>query len=236
MRRALAGTPLLVALVVAGCGGGTSPSKGGSGNGEASKSARQVLSDAVKAADAASSFHVVGRITSSGQHIGVDLTVAKGKGATGSFTLEGQKVNLVVVGKDGYMKAGAAFWSQFGGPEGSTIAPMLENMWIKFPTNNRAFGQMTSVTDVSSLFDKLGSTHGTLTNNGASTFDGRSVVAIAGGPKNGTLYVADAGTPYPVGLRKTGTAGGTITFDNWNKSLTLTAPAGALDFSSFGGR
>ena len=110
MRKALAGTLLVVAFAVAGCGGGSSPS-GSGGNGEASKSAQQVLTDAVAAAKGASSFRMSGQVATGGQQIGLDLTVVKGKGAMGSMTLKGQKVDLVVIGSDGYMKADAAFCS-----------------------------------------------------------------------------------------------------------------------------
>jgi len=60
-------------------------------------------------------------------------------------------------------------------------------------------------------------------------------VAIVDTTKGGTLYVAASGTPYPVALVKSGNSAGSIEFSNWNQSVTLTAPKGALDLSQFGG-
>ena len=237
MRAFLAGTLLVFTLVVAGCG---SSSPGGStkasGNGEASKSGQQVLTDAVKAAEAASSLRMAGTINTGGQQIGLDLSIVKGKGATGSMTLGGEKVDLMVVGTNAYMKADAAFWTRFGGSQGSAIAQLVAGKWFKFSTDNPQFAAFTSFADSKSLFDSLSSSGGAIANKGATTYKGQSVVNIYGGPTNGTLYVAATGTPYPVAIAKTGSGeGGAITFDNWNESVTLTAPSGAIDSSQLGG-
>lgn len=234
MRSFLAGTLLTVALLVAGCGGsGGSPagSTNSSGNGEASKSGKQVLTDAVQAAKDASSFRMSGDVNTGSQQIGLDLTIVKGKGATGSMTLKGQKVDLMIVGTNAYMKADAAFWRQFGGSSGSTIAQLVAGKWFKFPTTNPQFGALAEFAN-SSVLDGLASTTGTITNKGATTYHGENVVALDGGRENGTLYVAGTGTPYPVAIAKTGgSSGGAIVFDNWNESVTLTAPSGAIDIS-----
>jgi hypothetical protein len=234
VRKVLAGTLLVVALVVAGCGGSSS-SKGGNDNGEAAKSGQQVLTDAVNAAEAASSLHMSGQISSDGETIGLDLTIVKGKGATGSLTIKGQTVELVIVGSYAYIKAGAAFWTQVAGSAGSTIASLLGDKWLKVPTSNAQFGQFTAIADSKSLFDSLSSTGGTLTNKGATTYNGQSVVSIFAGSENGTLYVAATGTAYPVAIVKKGAgAGGTVAFDRWNKSVTLTAPSDVVDLSQLG--
>lgn len=86
-----------------------------------------------------------------------------------------------------------------------------------------------------SIFDQLKKLGGKVTSKGATTYEGQSVVALEGGAANGTLYVANSGTPYPVALVKTGSSGGAITFGSWNASVTLAAPKGALDFSHLSG-
>ncbi len=239
MRSLLVGSLLAVALFAAGCGGGSSPSaNGGGANGEASKSAARVVADATQAAQAASSLHISGQITDNGQQISVDLTIAKGKGATGSLTLKGQKVDLEVIGGDAYMKAPGAFWSQFAGAQGSMIASVLADKWLKFPTSNPQFSGFTKIASSQSLLSQLMSKHGTLQNKGATTYKGQSVVAIEDKTKGGTLYVAGTGTAYPIAITKTSVgsgATGSITFDSWNASVSLTAPSGAIDLSQLAG-
>jgi len=241
MRNVLAGTLLVVAFAAAGCGSGGSQSANttsGSGNSEASKSATQVLTDAVTAADSASSMRMNGNVNASGKQIGLDLSVAKGNGAKGSLTLGGNPVQLIVVGPNGYMKAGSTFWSQFAGSSGSVISQLLAGRWLKFPVNNAQFGPLVAFSSPKALFDQLkAGADSSLKNNGATTYKGQSVVALDDGSKNGTLYVSATGTPYPVALVKTGSGGGTITFSGWNDPVSLAAPPASkvLDFSNLHG-
>ena len=225
---------LLVALLfVAGCGGGGGSSSNGGSSGEASKSANQVVKDAVEAAEAASSVHVAGQVVDSGEKIGLDLTLVRNKGATGSATLRGAKVDVILIGGSGYLRAGSDFWKQV--PHAGFVAPLLADKWLKIPANNAQFGSFVGLANEKKLFDKL-KTHGKLTNKGATTYKGQSVVAIYDPKQHTTLYVAAAGKPYPAALVKTQQPkAGALAFDDWNKSVTLSAPKGALDLSQFGG-
>lgn len=238
MRTLLATSLLALVVFAAGCGGSSSSSGNTNTNssGEASKSAGAVLADAVKAADTATSFHMSGQINEAGSQVGIDLAVVVGKGATGSLTIKGAKVELIIVGGKGYLNGGSDFWKQFAGSSGAAIASLLNGKWLEFPAKNAQFAPLTGVADAKSIFDQLKtSAPGKLTNTGATTYKGQSVIAIDGGAANGTFYVANSGTPYPVALVKTGSSGGAITFDSWNASVTLTAPKGAIDFSHLSG-
>jgi hypothetical protein len=214
---------LVVAFSVAGCGGGSSPN--GSGNGEASKPAQQVLADAVKAADAASSYHESGRLDPEASRF--DRRVVKGKGFIGSATFGGQqKVDAVAIGSRGYMRANTAFWRLW---EDRATAARLEGKWVALPASDRRFGLPTPEPS----FDGLNSFTGTPTNKGATTYNGQSVVAIDKGSKSGTVYVAATGTPYPVAI--VDPLGRSFTFDSWNKPVTLRPPPGAVDLSKLSG-
>jgi hypothetical protein len=214
--RFLAGTLLVVVFAVAGCGGA-------SGDGP--------FHDSVSAADAASAFHMVGQVTSGGQPIGVDMTVVKGKGSTGSLTINGEKVDLRIVGSYSYMKAGSGFWKRVGGKAGGAAAQLFAGKWIKFKSTDPQFGPLAGIAS-ESVFDKLPSEgYG---DAGTTTYKGRSVKDLEA--SNGHVYVAATGTPYPVALVETQSdSKGTITFDRWNKPVVLTAPPGAIDVSKLGG-
>jgi hypothetical protein len=43
--------------------------------------------------------------------------------------------------------------------------------------------------------------------------------------------VATSGKPYPLQIAKGGSESGTITFSDWNKPVTITAPSNAVDLS-----
>ena len=233
MRGSLVGLLLAVVLVAAGCGGGGG-SSGTQASGEAGKSAEQVVADAQKAAKAASSVHISGLGTQNRQPIGIDLSLARGKGATGSVSYKGAKIDLIVIGKDAYLRAGPALWKKVSGG-GAAAAALFANKWLKFPTDNAQFAGFTDLTDPNKFFNKL-KQHGKLENQGVTTYKSQSVVAIRDTTQGGTLYVAASGTPYPVAVVKSkGSSAGAISFDQWNQPVTLTAPKGALDFSKLAG-
>jgi hypothetical protein len=224
------GALLLAVVFAAGCGGG-----GGGGStqpsGEAAKPAEQVVADAVKAADAASSVHMSGQVVDGGRQIGVDLAIVRDKGATGTLTLGGAGVDLIVIGNTAYIRGGPDFWRRYTHVPG--VSQVLANKWLKFSANNPQLGPLTALANDRALFNQLSATNGKVANRGAATYNGQSVVEIYDSPQNGTLYVAAAGTPYPVALVKgsQSSTGGKVTFDQWNQPVALTAPKGALDFS-----
>jgi hypothetical protein len=75
--------------------------------------------------------------------------------------------------------------------------------------------------------------HGALSNKGETTYKGQKVVAIKDLTNGGTLYVAATGTPYPIAI--IAPKNGSIAFDEWNKTISITAPKGAVDVGSLGG-
>jgi hypothetical protein len=229
MRAFLAGTLIAVALAVAGCGSGSSSS--GADNGLATKSAQQVVDLAVTAAKGASSLHLSGQITTSGRHIGVDLSIATGKGATGTMVIKGQTVNLIVISQDAYVKAPAAFYSEVAGPQGALIAQLVGDKWLKVPTTDPRFLDLLLFINPNKLFDALKTGHKALTNKGATTYDGQSVVQISEASSQASLYVASTGAAFPVAIVKQGADVGALKFDHWNTPVALTAPSDFIDVS-----
>jgi hypothetical protein len=237
--RASALALLVAVLVLAGCGGGgggtttppattTVPS-----NGEASKPPDQVIADAQKAADSASSLHVSGQGLDSGKPIDIDLSLVRGKGATGSIKISGLEVDIVVIGKRVYIKGSQAFYKHFAG---TAAAELLKGKWLTGPVNSGQLKPLAALATPASLFKNLSTKNGKLVNKGATTYNGQQVVELRDPKKNGSLYVAATGNPYPLAVveRKKG-SGGTIAFTNWNAHVTLKAPPGAIDISQFGG-
>ncbi len=223
-RRLALGAAAGLAALVAGCGGGSSS------NGVTSKSASQILQASENSIKTAKSVHVTGSLVSGGQSITLDLDLVSGKGGKGSMSASGLGFQLVTLGNTVYVKGSDAFWRHFGG---NAAVQLFKGKWLKGPTTGN-LASFASLTNLTGLFDKILSSHGTLTKGQTTTVDGQKVIAINDtSGQGGTLYVATTGQPYPVQIKKTGSDGGHITFDHYNESVAITAPSGAIDISQF---
>jgi hypothetical protein len=220
---------LLVLALLAGCGGSKKAAKP---NGEASKPPTKVLADAKAAATSASSAHVSGSIVSSGQPITLDLSMARAKGAKGSMSEGGLAFDIVRVGDTVYIRGSDAFYKHFAG---AAVAQLLHGKWLKAPATKGQLSSLAPLTDIGKLFAKVASSHGRLVNQGLTSYKGEQVVEIRDTSDNSKLYVEATGKPYPVALvgGKKGQSG-TITFDDWNSSVSPAAPKNAIDISQLG--
>lgn len=221
---------VLTVALLAGCGG---HGKAAKPNGEASKPPERVLADAKAAATKASSAHVSGNVESDAGPITLDLSTTRGKGAKGSMSTNGLKFDLIRIGDVAYIRGSDEFYKHFAG---AAIAQLIRGKWLKASITNPRFHSLLPLTSVGLLLGKVSSSHGKLVNDGETTYKGADVVAIRDTSDNSKLYVAATGTPYPVAIvgGKKGVSG-TITFGDWNKHVSLSAPSGALDISKLGG-
>jgi len=237
----------------AGCGGGASPGGGtnAAANGEASKPAQQVLADALKAAKAASSVHISGYWNSNPDHHNVfDVTAEKGKGSMGTITHDGFTVDAVVIGSPSqqglefcpctwkaYIRASSAFWADQSRAQGMPHhTSSLGGKWVEFSSSDFMaavdLGPIVDLTDLQWILGLTTDAMGVLTKE-AKTYKGQSVVAVYPQLKMRSLYVAATGRPYPVAAVVNGVA--SVSFDGWDKSVSVTAPSGAIEISKLGG-
>lgn len=228
--RVTAAALVLTAALLAGCGSSGTTAKA---NDEASKTAAQVLADAKAAATSASSAHVSGSIKSNGTPTTLDLTTARNKGAKGSMSTNGLRFDLVRVGDTLYIRGSDEFYKHFAG---SAVAQLLHGKWLKAPATHGQLESIAPLTSISALFAGISSQHGKLANEGKTSYKGQDVVAIRDTSDGSRLYVAATGKPYPVAVvGGKENQSGTITFGDWNKSVSLSAPSDAIDIGQFGG-
>jgi hypothetical protein len=213
------------ALLLSACGGGSKS------NGEAKKNPEQVVADAQKAAIAADTVHVSGSIVDVGQRLTLDLELAQGKGGKGTMSEQGRTFEIVRLGDKAYLRGSDAFLRQFAG---SAVARLLHGRWLEGSATSGRLGALAPLTDIERLFKATLGSHGTLKNDGQTTYRGQDVVAIRDTTQGGTLYVAAEGTPYPVAIEGSRNQGA-IRFDRWNSDVSITAPKSALDLSKLGG-
>ena len=220
-----AAAAVLCALTMAACGG--------SGNGVASQGPNQIIDRATSAIDGVSSVRVTGAVASGSPSttIRLDLELVAGRGATGSMSEDGLSFRLVTLGDNAYINATTSFWEKLGG---SAAARLLQGKWLRAPTTTGQFASFASLTNVRKLLAGVLSGHGALTRGPATTIAGQKVIALKDASKDGVLYVATTGKPYPIQISNSGTNGGQLTFSRFDKPVDLTAPAHSIDISKLG--
>ena len=224
--------PAAVALVavlamLAGCGS-SSPA----GNGVASKTAAQILEATKAAAAQAASVHVAGSIVTGGKPISLNMELLADKGGKGTISEDGFTIKLIQTEGDVYINGSAAFYQHVSG---AAAAQLLQGRWLKAPANSGELASLASLTDLSRLVDEALAGHGALTKGATSTIAGQPVVALHDSSKDGTLYVATTGRPYPLEISKSGGESGKVVLDRWDQPVKLSAPAGAIEISKLQG-
>ena len=213
----------LAALAVAGCGGGSSS------NGEAKKTAAQVVADAKRVALAASSVHVTGAGTDNGKPLQLDLTIGR-NGAKGHLVESGASFDVIRVGNTVYVRGDDAFLQKFGG---ATAATLFHNRWLKGSINDRQLGALAPLTSLTAFFAGVLDQHGVIENRGETTHKGAKVVEIRDTTQGGSLFVAAEGDPYPLALAGGGQQGD-IELGDWNADAEIAAPKDAVDLGALG--
>jgi hypothetical protein len=211
----------MLLFALAGCGGSSS-------NSIASKSAEQIVSESKVAADAATSVHVSGSLKSGGTPVTLDLNLVAGKGARGELSQNGASFKLILVGNTAYISGSPAFYRSLGG---TAAAQLFNGKWLKASATTGEFASFSQLADMRKLIDSTLTGHGALAKGATTVVNGQKAIAVTDTSKNGTLYVATTGKPYPIEISKGGSESGKITFDRWNQSVAITAPANSVDLA-----
>ena len=108
-------------------------------------------------------------------------------------------------------------------------ADLFKGKWLKGSSTDANFASFGELTSIKTLMGSLTKAHGTLTKGATSTLGGQSVIALKSS-KGGTMYVATTGQPYPLQVSKnSGGQSGKVTFSDYNKAFTITAPANSIN-------
>jgi hypothetical protein len=213
----------IVGLLIAGCGGSSS-----SGNGIGAKSPTEILQVTKSASAAAKSVHIAGSIVSGGKPISLNMELVAGQGGKGTIAQEGFSIDLIQVGGNVYIDGSDAFYKHVAG---NTAAQLLDGKWLKAPADSGELASLAELTNLSKLIDSALASHGKLSKGKEETVSGQKAISLKDTTKGGTLFVASTGSPYPVEILKGGSEGGKVTFSNWNKPVTLKAPADSISIS-----
>lgn len=214
---------VLAALAIAGCSSSAS-----SNNGVSSKSPTEILAASKAAADSAGSVHVAGTLTSNGTRITLNLSLVSGRGGRGQISQNNLSFKLIVIGDTIYIKASPAFYSHFGG---TAAAQLFQGKWLKAPVSQGELGSLAALTNFGQLIDQSLASQGTLAKGATTTAAGEPAIELRDTSRNGSLFVASTGEPYPIEIVKRGSETGHIAFTDWHQPVSLSAPSGAIDLS-----
>jgi hypothetical protein len=199
---------------------------------KSSNAAKQLVLAAIKASSKASGFTIQGSVGQGADKVVLNLSLSDSKHGKGTLVNDGQTISLLQIGNTVYFKADKAFWTSNGGAAAATL---FANRWVYGPASNKDFTSFASFLNPRDITGQFLSPppSATFREVGTSTVNGSPVTVIAGkgGAQTGTLDIASHGTPYIVRLKVTGgTSGaGTVTFTNFNKSVSVKAPKGAIN-------
>jgi hypothetical protein len=203
----------LGSLGLTGCAG--DPDAGTNGVGKLPP--RTIEKQARATAEAAGTVRMSGTVLSRGRTYELDMRLRR-DGGVGKVSTKDSTFELLRVGDDLYLKAGADFY-------GSEAATKLKDKYVKVPTGDPAYQQFSGFTDKKVLLDDLFVLRGALTTGDHRSVAGTRTIAVtADGGNGGTLDVSLEGRPYPLRYERGGGAG-TLTLTDWGKEFELSAPS-----------
>lgn len=209
--------------------GGEDPDKGT--NGVQALSAKAIEKKARAAVESADAVRLSGTIVTEGHTYRIEMRL-KDSGAIGEVaTKGGETFSLLRVEKDLYLKAGAGFWvdqekDDGGEPSKADLAAAqkLEGKYVKVPSGDPAYDQLSVFTQMDVLLGSLLMLSGERTTGDRTEIDGvRTIQVLAAGGGGGSMAVSLEGEPFPMRLRRAGGAG-TVELDEWNQGFAVHAP------------
>lgn len=222
-RRTAAALALLAAApLLGGClgRGGADPDAGT--NGVAKLPARTIEQKAGAAAQAAPTVRISGTVVSGGQTYRLDMRL-RADGGVGEVTAKGATFQLLRVGGDLYLKAGADFYGTGDDKDSKAAAAKLNGKYVKVPVGDPAYQRFSGFTDKKVLLADLFVLDGTLEVGARRTVGTTKTIELTGSG-GGILDVSLQGSPYPLRYQRAGNAG-TLALADWGEDFTLAAPA-----------
>jgi hypothetical protein len=233
--RLAAGAALALAVTLTGCGTAKTNGPAASGptasgatasshpaaspatNGLEKQTAAGVAQAAGAAFKAAKTVHVRGTFIVGSATEKFDLRY-EGGSTSGTFTVNGATIQMITVGDKAYLKADKRGWAAMGNPP--ETQGLLVNKWIKSGTAEQMLTPFSLATFASELAGAEMARGGTVAQ---STLAGQKVV-VATYPDGSKLYVANAGTAYPLRYDAAGSVGGRRDFSEYGAAFHITAP------------
>jgi len=197
------------------------------------------------------SVRIKGSGSDDGGTLAIDLTFVNGKGATGSIGLGDGTLKLLAIGDTTYVQLDKAAFQAFAGAETASIPPAaldaVAGKWLKISSEaakspSDPFGDLSELTDLATFTSDFAPNGSLSLQPGKTTINGQSAVGLiqdgGGDPSaGGILYVQADGDHLPLRVgappasasASSGADAGQIDFVDYDKAVTLAAPATSID-------
>lgn len=199
-------------------------------------SAGQIVNRAVGDLRTTSAVRVTGDVTSSGQHIGLDLTLLGSARCQGSISLQGKgSFRLIMIGKTVWIKPDRKFWTTFGGTNSAALH-ILAGKYLRLSArgNGNSLGSLAALCKPGKLASSFGgiSSAATATRQHV-TVAGQPALRLSGrdGKGSDSLEVSDSATPEILRIAGTGSTMADIKFTGYGHTVPLTAPPASQTLS-----
>lgn len=224
-----------VALLGAGCGGGSDSSF-------ADQSAKDITQAASADMKALKSLRISGDISTGGQKVDIDMQSTTDGDCQGTVKVGGGSAQIVSSGGSYWMKPDDAFWEQTAGSRASVIEKAVGDKWVTVPPSSG----LDEVCDLDNFLKAFDTTtdnpSATPSNAGSEQVDGQDTVRITGEEKGQQVsaWVATGDQHYILKL-EVGSPGdsdsGALAFSEFDEPVDVTTPAPSevTDLSSLGG-
>ncbi|WP_037912918.1 hypothetical protein [Actinacidiphila yeochonensis] len=207
--------------LLTGClGSGGDPDAGTNGVGKLP--AATIEQKARAAADSAAAVRLAGTVISGGDTYRLDMRL-RGNGGVGEVTEGGDTFQLLRVGDDLYLKAGADFYTSGDSDKDSrTAATNLSGKYVRVPSGDPSYKQFSGFTDKKTLLADLFVFDGSVSVGDHHKVGSTKTIALDGS-HGGSLDVSLKGTPYPLRYERAAAAGA-LTLSDWGEDFRLAAP------------
>jgi hypothetical protein len=231
-----------LAVLAAGCGtagsasstAGTPASAAPSGNPLAGLTADQIAAKAQTDLKTASSVHIAGPVTDSGQTYVLDLTISP-KGCTGTMASPGKGSFLLLqIGKKLWFKGDQQFWKTNGGTSDAGLVTFLEGKYIEVSATGSGLGAFATLCDPRQLASSFGGPASGLVKGTTTVISGQTVLQLKDNSDSSKAYVTISA--HPEFVRIDDGRDGHLDFTAYNAPLTLAPPpaSATIDGSKYG--
>jgi hypothetical protein len=187
-------------------------------------SADEILALSRAALLRASSVHAKGNLVSDGTPYTINMRMVRGVGAVGTMAVQGKGLTLVRIGDTAYVQPDAAFLR--AATNSASSVRLLSGTYFKVTARKSAlFAPFVALTDAEQAFSSTLAPTGAVT-KGKITLIGKQRVVdlLVDGGKSGHVFVALAGTPYPVRVVYDTSARQHVDLDSFGARVKLAAP------------